>query len=287
MKNNPNGEIFDQREIHFLCRIVFSFILIDLIFAAFSNTLNHQLHAPVLKFPFVDPTFLLMHILKIPQAVSSNLFVAWVWDVVMFVMCICVILFPGKKWLILTFIFFYFVYYIIFNSYGVHHTHSLAALLITPFVFLFSKKNFSFAWQGLRYFLLFAYSGAFLWKFFRFSWLQSDQGTLILKRNLTPYLFLNPDTFLSKIYWWFLDHPFLIEVIFIAGFVMEGLFLIGFFTRKFDKVLFILSLLLPIGFWFLSDAVFYEMLVLSLTLLPTETIKKFSGHRPKTSLYAS
>jgi hypothetical protein len=287
MKNNASEDIFDQREIDFLCRIVFSFILIDLIFAGFSNTLIHQLQAPVLKYPYVDPTYLLMHFLKIPQAVSSNLLIAWFWDVSLFLTCIGAILFPAKKWLIVFFIFFYFVYYIIFNSYGTHHTHSLVAFLITPFVFLFSKKSFSFAWQGLRYFLLFAYSAAFLWKFFRFSWLHVHQGILILKRNLTAYLFYNPGTFLSKIYWWVLDHPLLIEVIFFGGFVMEGLFLIGFFTRKCDKVLFVLSLLLPVGFWFLSDAVFYEMLVLSLTLLPSETIKKFSGHGPNTSLYAS
>jgi len=287
MKNKSNEEIFDQREINFLCRIVFSVILIDLVFAAFSNTLIHQLQGPVLKFPYVDPTFLLMHILKIPQWVASNLLVAWFWDIALFATCIGVILFPAKKWLVSIFIFFYIVYYIIFNSYGAHHTHSLAAFLITPVVFLFSKKNFSLAWQGLRYFLLFAYSAAFLWKFFRFSWLQGEQGILILKRNLTAYLYFNSGTFLSRIYWWFLDHPFLIKVIFLAGFVMEGLFLIGFLTHKFDKGLFIISLLLPVGFWFLSDAVFYEMMVLSLTLLPAEIIKKYSRHRPKTSLYAS
>jgi hypothetical protein len=33
---------------------------------------------------------------------------------------------------------------------------------------------------------------------------------------------------------------------------------------------------LPLGFWFLADAVFYEMAVLSLTLLPAATIAKLA-----------
>ena len=284
MKNKDQEYFFSQKQANFLCRLVFCVILADLVFAAFSNTLIHQLQAPVLKFPYLDPTFWLVHILKIPGFISSNFYVAWFWDIVLFASCTGVIIFPQKKWLLAVFIVFYFVYYIIFNSYGLHHTHSLIPFLITPLAFLFTKKSFSFAWQGLRYFLLFSYSAAFLWKFFRFSWLQSSQGILIVKKNLTPYLFFNPNTFMAEIYWWFLNHPFLTETIFLAGFILEGVFIIGFFTRKYDKALFIISLLLPLGFWFLADAVFYEMLVLSLTLLPVSTISKFVDQRPKTAL---
>ncbi len=275
---NKNPEIyFSQKQVDFLCRLIFSVILIDLIFSAFSNTLIHQLQSPVLKFAFLDPTFWIMHLLHIPELISSNLYIAWFWDIVLFASCIGVIIFPQKKWLIAVFIVFYFVYYIIFNSYGVHHTHSLVPFLIAPVPFLFSKKSFSFAWQALRYFLLFSYSAAFLWKFFRFSWLQSNQGILILKKNLAPYLYFNPHTFLADVYFWFLKNPFLVEAFFFTGFVLEGFFIIGFFTRKYDKALFFISLLLPFGFWFLADAVFYEQIILSLTLLPVSIIARFSS----------
>ena len=277
MKNKNQEEFFSDKQIRFLCRLVFGVILIDLFFSAFSNTLIHQLQSPVLKFPYVDPTFWVMHLLRIPELISSNLYVAWFWDMVLFASCIGIILFPQKKWLIIVFIIFYFAYYIIFNSYGVHHTHSLIPFLITPVAFLFSRKSFSFAWQGLRYFLLFSYAAAFLWKFFRFSWLQSNQGILIMKQNLTPYLYFNPGTFLAHVYFWFLDNPVFVEIIFISGFFLEGVFIIGFFTRKYDKVLFFISLLLPFGFWFLADAMFYEMIVLNLTLLPVAAIARVTG----------
>lgn len=270
---SKNPEIyFSQKQIEILCRIVFSLILIDLIFSAISNTLIHQLQSPVLKFAYVDPAFWMMHLLHIPDLISSSFYLSWFWDIVLFASCTGVLIFPRKKWLIAVFIFFYFVYFIIFNSYGTHHTHALIPVLIAPVPFLFSKKSFTFCWQALRYFLLFSYSAAFLWKLFRFSWLQGSQGILIVKKNLTPYLYFNPNTFLAEIYFWFLKNPFLIELFFLAGFIFEGLFTVGFFTRKFDKVLFFISLLLPIGFWFLSDAFFFEMLILSITLLPLDRI---------------
>ena len=264
-----NSEIYltDQR-VQFLCRLVFVFILLDLIMFGFSNTLIHQLRSPVLIFPYVDPAFWIMHFLNIPGFISSNPFIAWSWDIALFASCISIIIFPGKKLLVGIFLLLYFVYYIIFNSFGAHHTHSLIPVLVTPVPFLFSKKSFLFCWEGLRYFLLFSYSAAFFWKLFRLSWLYKEQGVLIMKENLTPYLYFNPHSFLSNIYIYFLNHPGLTQFFLISGFVLEGTFIIGFFTKKYDKYLFAISLLLPFGFWFFADAVFVEQLILSLTLLP-------------------
>jgi len=274
MTNQESQNNFSEADAAFLCRIVFVVILVDLFFSGFSNTLVHQLQSPVLKFPYLDPVFLLMHFLHIPELVTSYKLIAWLWDFMLFASATAIIFFPRKKWLIVVFIIFYFIYYIIFNSFGAHHTHSLVPFLLTPVVFLFSKKSFSFAWQGLRYFFLFAYSAAFLWKFFRFSWLYTDQGILIMKKNLAPYLYFNPNTFLASVYFWFINHPSLLQVLYVTGFVMEGLFIIGFFTKKYDPVLFIISLILPLGFWFMADALFYEMILFSLTLLSPSVIAK-------------
>jgi hypothetical protein len=39
-----------------------------------------------------------------------------------------------------------------------------------------------------------------------------------------------------------------------------------------------------LGFWFMADAMFYEMIILSLTLLPLSLIEKFGAYSPKTVL---
>lgn len=276
--NSKQPEIFfSEKQAGFLCRLVFAIILLDLILAGFSNTLVHQLRSPVLRLVHLDPVFWLMHLLRIPEILTSNISLAWFWDCMLFTICGGIIIFPRRKWLIAIFIFFYFVYYIIFNSFGAHHTHSLIPFLIAPVAFLFSKRSFLFAWQALRYFLLFSYSAAFFWKFFRFSWLQSGQGDWIIKKNLTPYLFFNSHTFLADIYFWFLQNPPVADAIYLTGFILEGSFIVGFFTHKWDRFLLVISLLLPLGFWFMADAMFYEMIILSLTLLPLSSIKKYSS----------
>ncbi len=250
-----------------LCRIVFTFILFALIYAALSNTLFHQLQSPVLKYPYVDPAYWMMHLLRIPDAIVSNYTVAWVFDILLFASCIGCIVYPFRKIFIIVFLLIYFIYFITFNSYGAHHTHAGVGILLAPIPFLFSGTTFSLLLQALRYNTLFIYASAFLWKLFRLSFLNDNHGLLILKNNLTPYLYYTPGSQLSKFYMGILQHPSLANIMYILGFILEGTFITGFFTKQYDKYLFMFSIILVIGFWFLADAGFFQLLILSLTLI--------------------
>jgi hypothetical protein len=259
-------------------RMVFSFILFVLIYFTISNVLFHQLRSPVLKYPYVDPVYWLMHWLKIPDAIVSNYSVAYVFDIILFAGCIGCIVFPLKRIFVALFLLTYFIYFISFNSYGGHHTHAGIGILLIPIPFLFRKNiTFSLLWQALRYYTLFIYVSAFLWKLFRLSFINEDQGLLILKNNVTAYLYYNPGAWLSKIYWWLLQNPVWVNAMYIGGFILEGLFIIGFFTKKYDKYLLLISLIMVIGFWLLADALFFQLLVLSFTLVNFNN-KRFNSY---------
>lgn len=259
--------ISDKKRI-LLCRIVFAFILFSLIYAAASNTLFHQLHSPVLKYPYVDPVFWVIHLLKIPDLIVSNYTVAYTFDILLFASCAGCMAYPFKKLFIILFLFIYFIYFITLNSYGAHHTHAGIGILLAPVPFLFSSNiTFYLLWQALRYYTLFIYASAFVWKLFRLSFLNSNHGLLILKNNLTPYLYYNPDTALAKCYLWLLQNPFWANAMYITGFILEGTFIMGFFTKKYDTYLLIFSFILIIGFWFLADAFFLQLLILSFTFV--------------------
>jgi hypothetical protein len=278
------SDFYSQPERTGLCRIVFLFIFFTLLYSLASHTLLHQIGKPVIKFPYVDLTYWLMHLLQLPEAITGSYAVAVVYDLLLFTVCILCFLFPNRRAFIIAFIVLYFIYFITFNTYGTHHTNPKIGVLVAPVPFVVRKnKSFNYLWQGLRYFLLFAYSCAFLWKFFRFSWLHPDQGILIMKKNLASYLYFDANSWLASVYYWFLQHAGLVNALFIAGFVLEGLFIIGFFTRKFDRYLFILSLLLPFGFWFTADALFFELLILSITLLNLHRLLKIvkPGYTPR------
>ena len=263
----------------FICRVVFAFIFLCLLYFCSSHVLLHQLNSPALKYPYVDPVFWVMHLLRIPELITSGYCIALSFDVTLFVSCVLCFLFPLKRIFILVFLLLYFIYFVCINSFGAHHTHAAAGLLLVPIPFLFkSEKSFSLMWQALRYYALYVYASSFLWKLFRLTWLHTDQGLLILKKNITPYLYYNNDTVLSKLYWWLLQHPSLVNTLFVIGFIMEGTFVVGFLTKQFDKILFLFSFILVAGFWLLADALFFQLLIFSLTFV------KFEKEKPKIQL---
>lgn len=267
-------QLFSLKQKKIIGRIVFTLIFLFLVYAAVSNTLFHQLQSPVLKYPYVDPTFWLMHLLQIPDIIVSHFHVAYTFDILLFLSCAACILLPLKRLPVLIFLLIYFIYFITFNSYGGHHTHSRVAILLVPIPFLFEgAMAFTFMWQALRYYTLFLYTSAFLWKLLRFSWLYPNQGILIFKKNLTAYLYFHPETFLSRCYQWLLQHPYCTNILFLTGFFLEGIFVVGFFTKRFDHWLLLFSFLLNIGFWFLADVYFFELLLLSLPLINFYKIK--------------
>lgn len=114
---------------------------------------------------------------------------------------------------------------------------------------------------------MFVYADSFLWKLFRETWLDGKQGISIIKNNITPLLFSHPNYKLGGFYRYLFMHPAYADVLFKIGFVFEGLFMIGFFTKKYDKYLILLSMLLAFGFLLLADAFAFELLILDLTLI--------------------
>jgi len=251
-----------------LCRLVFACILGSLLYALFSHTLLHQLQGPVLKYPYADPSYWVLVLTGIPSFLAGHYGAALAFDVCLLGSCVLVLVFPERRWLVVVFFVLYSVYFFTYNIYGNWHTGSKAGVLVAPVPFMTrDKRRFGMLWEGLRYFTLFIYTDAFLWKLFRVSWLHADQGVLIVRENLAAYLYHHPSTLQARCYYWFLAHPQLVNWLFRLGWIAEGIFIVGFFTRKYDKLLLVLSLLLPFGFFFFADAFFFELYVLCLTLV--------------------
>lgn len=271
--SNPE---YNRKDRDQLCRIVFLFVFGSLLYSYYSHTMLHQLQQPALIYPYVDLTYWLLHLLAVPEWITGNTIVARLLDHLLLVSALLGILLPAKRLNMVLFLLLYFLYFIIYNTYGMHHTSNKVGILVIAIPFLVKDiRSFNLLWQALRYFLLFVFSCAFLWKFLRWSWLQPDQGLLIMKKNLADYLYFNPETWLAYLSRWFLQHPTLVNGLFIAGVVLEGVFIIGFFTRKYDHWLLLMGILLLLGFWFMAHAVFFEMLILFLPLVRFDRIHFF------------
>jgi hypothetical protein len=252
---------------NFICRLVFSCIFLLLCYEFFSHALLYQLRSPALVYPYVDITYLLFNLSGLQQAVSGSLTVSVLFSILLFVFCAAVIICPSKRIYIGLFSLFYFFYFLSYSNFGAHHVHSKIGILFITIPFAVSSKNFVLLWEGLRYFTFFIYADAFIWKLVRGSWLFDKQGILIIKSNITPILYAHPDFRLKGLYEYLFLHPHYADILFKSGFVLEGLFLVGFFTKKFDLYFVFFSLLLAIGFYLMADAFAFELLILNFTLI--------------------
>ncbi len=248
-----------------LCRVCFLFVFLSLVYAGISHTLVSQLKMPALQFPGDDLTYWVFDLLSIPKFISGNFMPALFFDILLLASCVLTIVWPAARIWPRIFFIFYFVYFIIYSNYGMHHVHSRIGILLISFPFVIpGTEGFLLVWQGLRYYTCFIYVNAFCWKLVRGSWLFSQQGVLLIKRNLTPYLYFNPGSRMAGVYHFVLQHPAIAEIGVKAGFFAEGFFLVGFFTSRFDKYLLMLAILLPLGFLFMADALFFEVAFLSI-----------------------
>ncbi len=264
-------EIHERKKI---VRILFGVILAFEFYLFISNTLLHQLCEPAYKFLDFDITYWIFNFLSIPSFITQNHIIASIFDSTLFILTVCCFLFPLNRKLLISFYSIFFIYLVSRNTFGLFHEHLFNGVIFTVLPFLFSNNLTSkFLWEFARYVHYFIYFSAFLWKFFRGNYLEFDYFTNVFKFNQSSYIFNNPDSVFSSIYLSLFPHTTLLYIVGLAGLFLEAIYIIGFFTKKYDKFFFFLGFFSHIFFWFFADAFLFPILILNLTLLNFQSSK--------------
>ena len=155
---------------------------------------------------------------------------------------------------------------------------SFIGWLLFPVLFIpTSLRSFYFLLNGLRYFFLFLFASAGLWKLVQQGAFNAVQMSGVLLYQHKEFLTSSPDHWLSHFFYWIINHPLVGYLIYLLGTLLELLFITGFFTRRLDRILlyaFILFLLLDL---FLMRIYYWELSPFMITLL-------YSRYRRPTSL---
>ena len=257
-----------------LAVIVFGFSFIALLFRWCCGVMLHQLCAPVMTYPYLDPALWVLHLLHIPEFLTGNAVAAWCFDIGMLVSAAVLTVWQPRGW-VAAWVVCVFLYMECYNTYGGSHTHCLVGLLFAPIPFLFREpRRFAFAMQGLRYYTLWIYASAFGWKLLRgFMW-QPLHGSGIIAAENALYLHQHPNTWLAHSLQWLILHPPYAQIIVVGGALLQSVFWVGFFTKRFDKLLFVLPFLFHAATYFLLDVVFYEVLVLQVAFFKVSARKE-------------
>lgn len=272
-----------------LTRLLTGFTLLFFVLRFFEYVTPSRLQGPPLFTTGLDLTYWAYRLLHLQQLLMVNHAGAVTFDLLVVVMGILVLLFPLRRKWIMGFSILIALYAISFNSVAMIHTVTVDGLILVflPF-WIGDMERFSLAWQGIRYYACYLYFSAFIWKVFIgnafFYW---GQGAGTFKLNLADYLYYHPDALLSGFYRWFLRHEWALNGGHVFTILLEGAMGIGFFTRKFDRALFWIPVLIHIITYFFADVFIFELLVLNFAFLSDAQLaaigRKFKLYLPKRS----
>lgn len=253
-------------------------ILAFYIYRYYSHLLPYQLHGSSMTKILYYPELHLYKFLHLDEWLVEHPVTSIIYSIVLIIVPILLFIAPRNRFLSISFILLQILYHTSCIASMTHAVHFWMGVILLSWIFLaWKEKTFDLVWEGLRYAICIAYVSAFLWKIIHGAFFQWDFGEAVFKQNLTTYYFLYPDTFMHAVYAFFLEHPYLLNIGTYLSFLMEGAFLIGFFTKKYDTF-FIISILLLHHFLYLFvDTLFIEWYILILPFITMKTWAKLNN----------
>lgn len=251
-----------------ITRTVMTWYLLAILWRGYSHLLPGQLYEPAIFKVHYDLLFWFIKLSGIGPVLAQNV-PGTIFSVALIALCLGAIIAPRRQMLVVLFSVAFLVLAAVFNIYLCHSAHYLGGMAILTVAFWPHKdENFEMLWDGMRYYACWIYGSAFLWKVAAGSFMQWDAGTLTFKSNLAEYIYHNPGTSLSTMYYYFLQHPWMLNLGHKLVYLAEGAFLIGFFTRKYDVLLICLAFFIFFSIFTFSDVFFVELLIVIFPLLP-------------------
>ena len=160
------------------------------------------------------------------------------------------------------------VYIQCYTLYPTSSIESFIGWLLFPLLFItISLRSFYFMLQGLRYFFLFLFASAGLWKLVQQGAFNVQQMSGVLLYQHKEFLTSSPNYWLTHFFYWIINHPMVGYIMYLLGTLLELMFITGFFTRKFDRILLYAFILFLILDFFLMRIYYWELSPFIITLL--------------------
>lgn len=246
-----------------LARLVMAAILFSLAFRMAQHSLPFQFLSPPLFGLNLEMPFRLFKYFQLDKILVDSSAGSIAFTCALFLTAICCFLLPQKNFLFIVFSILFYLYFLSYDMFTILHGHPLTAMVwITVPFWARRVKSRLFLWDGLRYYACFIYVVSFIYKILGKSLFVWDNGVNSVKWNVAEYLYHFPDTIPSKILSFSIAHPFFLNAGHLAVMLAEGLMVIGFFTKRYDRWLIWIPILVHLSTYLYSDVYFVEMLVL-------------------------
>ncbi len=263
MQQISNFEKSLSVKAYFVLGIAMYFCFYRLISASMLSQMNH----PLFLFGQTEFFYRLYINSGIPQFITSNTIISALLDISLLILTIGFLMSFNRAFILL-FTLVVFNYFITYNLVTGHHYHGMFGLIIMTLPFWFKKEEkFNLAWDLARYYFLYVFASAALWKILRGSAFYDLQLSDIIKSQQINLLLQTPESFKSHIAEYFIGHPAISHFILLLDVFVQGSFIVGFFTKKYDRVLLMLAILFVVADYYVMGIVSFEILIMGLTLL--------------------
>ena len=154
-----------------------------------------------------------------------------------------------------------------YTMYASNSIEGHIAWLIFPLVFTANNpKTFLLLFDGLRYFFLFFIASAGIWKLVQGGIFSINQMSGVLLYQHNQLLTNSPVYWQSELYLYFIQRPTLAYLLYLSATLLELFFIVGFFTKRFDRQLILLFLLFIVMDYLFMRISYVEVFPLLLTL---------------------
>lgn len=263
-----------EKDYRLKATLVFDFALLLLFMRFISNVLLSQIGHAALVFEQKELLYRLFVQSGTVQLITSNYLIAALFDALLFFLPVLFIL-TQRRMYVWLFSLVTLVYFMAFNVITGHHYHGLAGLVVISIPFWSKDEDrFNLLWEGARYYLLYIFASAALWKLLRGSAFEPQQMVNILKAQQLDLLIQQPGSIRAAIAQYLIAHPALAHGVLVTNVLLQLSFMVGFFTRRFDSVLLMLCVVFVVANYFAMSIVSAELLILCITLLNFKQMQK-------------
>ena len=236
------------RDKKLLLTVYFCFYFAVFLFLGIGHRLLFQVH-PVLFYYNRDLAELMVIGSGLPRYMIANPLSFALADTLAFLLPVLLLVYAVRKdrfspllgWVFCLFLTLYRLLADLF--WEIHHGPFILYVLLS-FAFLTNREErFYFILRGCRYYFLYIFVSAAIWKTVRGAVFDGQEMSHILLLQHIDLLSGDCQTGLCRFYAWLIGHPAIAQGLYIGAVISESVFVVGFFTRRFDRLLLGLAIL--------------------------------------------
>jgi glycosyltransferase involved in cell wall biosynthesis len=165
------------------------------------------------------------------------------------------------------FAFFIAFYLLLADIFWQVHPEPFILFFLLALAFTTNRPDrFDLLMTGCRYYFLYIFASAAIWKVARGTVFNGEQMSRILLVHHADLLTGTCTSLSCRFYSWLIAHPPLSQTLYIASALLEASFILGFFTRRFDRWLIVLAIVFVMADLLVMRIPYWTVLLGTLTL---------------------